>query len=51
MIQLLDLCNWQWTPQEILDIPDAWAEDLLRARYYGWIISEQARKESLTDRP
>jgi len=43
VIQLLDLSNWNWTVQDILSMPDDWADDLITARYCGWIIGEQNR--------
>lgn len=41
MIQLLDLSRWHWTPQEVLSMPEAWADDLIVARYCGWILGAQ----------
>ncbi len=45
MIQLLDLSEWNWTPQEVLSIPEAWADDLILARYCGWIFDKQATQD------
>lgn len=41
MIQLLDLSEWHWTPQEILSMEEAWADDLITARYCGWIVKKE----------
>lgn len=43
MIELLDLFKWQISPQEVLAIPEAWANDLRLARYCGWIVGEQTK--------
>ncbi len=40
VIQLLDLSNWSWTVQDILSMPEAWADDLITARYCGWILAK-----------
>lgn len=44
MIQLLDLSNWNWTPQDILNMPETWADDLITARYCGWIVGEKDKR-------
>lgn len=45
MIQLLDMSEWHWTPQEILEMPEAWADDLILARSCGWIVKEQSKNQ------
>lgn len=46
MIQLLNLFKWQVPPQDILAMPDAWADDLLLAHTCGWIVEKQTEKEN-----
>ena len=46
MMAMLELSRFHWTPQEILEIPDAWADDILKAHSYGEIVHEETKKKS-----